>query len=73
MLEGEWRCGEEKRRGRGGSIEVEGVWIFFFQAEEGIRDLVRSRGLGYVYKRQATSCMGKQCAWIWETPDTNRI
>ena len=26
--------------------------IFFFQAEDGIRDLVRSRGLGDVYKRQ---------------------
>ena len=25
---------------------------FFFQAEDGIRDLVRSRGLGDVYKRQ---------------------
>ena len=29
----------------------------FFQAEDGIRDLVRSRGLGDVYKRQ-----GKYCA-----------
>ena len=32
-----------------------GVWSyigFFFQAEDGIRDLVRSRGLGDVYKRQ---------------------
>ena len=28
------------------------VSIFFFQAEDGIRDLVRSRGLGDVYKRQ---------------------
>ena len=31
------------------------IWflvIFFFQAEDGIRDLVRSRGLGDVYKRQ---------------------
>ena len=27
--------------------------VFFFQAEAGIRDLVRSRGLGDVYKRQA--------------------
>ena len=26
--------------------------MFFFQAEDGIRDLVRSRGLGDVYKRQ---------------------
>ena len=28
------------------------VCAFFFQAEDGIRDLVRSRGLGDVYKRQ---------------------
>ena len=28
------------------------VRTFFFQAEDGIRDLVRSRGLGDVYKRQ---------------------
>ena len=26
--------------------------LFFVQAEDGIRDLVRSRGLGDVYKRQ---------------------
>ena len=29
--------------------------VFFFQAEDGIRDLVRSRGLGDVYKRQPFS------------------
>ena len=28
------------------------VVVFFFQAEDGIRDLVRSRGLGDVCKRQ---------------------
>ena len=28
------------------------ICIVFFQAEDGIRDLVRSRGLGDVYKRQ---------------------
>ena len=27
----------------------------FFQAEDGIRDLVRSRGLGDVYKRQGAT------------------
>ena len=32
--------------------------FFFFQAEDGIRDLVRSRGLGDVYKRQVTSMDG---------------
>eukprot|EP00656_Telonema_subtile_P029009 TRINITY_DN3184_c0_g1_i1.p1 TRINITY_DN3184_c0_g1~~TRINITY_DN3184_c0_g1_i1.p1 ORF type:complete len:194 (+),score=22.95 TRINITY_DN3184_c0_g1_i1:58-639(+) len=29
--------------------------FFFFQAEDGIRDLVRSRGLGDVYKRQVST------------------
>ena len=28
------------------------IIVFFFQAEDGIRDLVRSRGLVDVYKRQ---------------------
>ena len=32
--------------------------IFFFQAEDGIRDLVRSRGLGDVYKRQLLVRLG---------------
>src|SRR5665811_2620512 len=32
--------------------------VFFFQAEDGIRDLVRSRGLGDVYKRQGHHCIG---------------
>eukprot|EP00657_Telonema_sp_P-1_P010180 TRINITY_DN4479_c0_g1_i1.p3 TRINITY_DN4479_c0_g1~~TRINITY_DN4479_c0_g1_i1.p3 ORF type:complete len:107 (+),score=20.25 TRINITY_DN4479_c0_g1_i1:21-341(+) len=31
-------------------------FFFFFQAEDGIRDLVRSRGLGDVYKRQMYAC-----------------
>ena len=31
---------------------IQYVLVFFFQAEDGIRDLVRSRGLGDVYKRQ---------------------
>ena len=40
--------------------------FFFFQAEDGIRDLVRSRGLGDVYKRQellqlvAVVCVGRR-------------
>ena len=32
--------------------------FFFFQAEDGIRDLVRSRGLGDVYKRQGQDVAG---------------
>ena len=31
---------------------VRSLMFFFFQAEDGIRDLVRSHGLGDVYKRQ---------------------
>ena len=31
-----------------------GVIVFFFQAEDGIRDPLWSRGLGDVYKRQNT-------------------
>ena len=33
--------------------------MFFFQAEDGIRDLVRSRGLGDVYKRQEDAVVSK--------------
>ena len=33
-------------------VVVAELSFFFFQAEDGIRDLVRSRGLGDVYKRQ---------------------
>ena len=33
-------------------VSVRMLVFFFFQAEDGIRDLVRSRGLGDVYKRQ---------------------
>ena len=33
--------------------------VFLCQAEDGIRDLVRSRGLGDVYKRQAYNALGR--------------
>ena len=36
--------------------------FFFFQAEDGIRDLVRSRGLGDVYKRQELERLKKAIA-----------
>ena len=50
--------------------------VFFFQAEDGIRDLVRSRGLGDVYKRQNLPIAVRKTApisqyryllfkWIW--------
>ena len=32
-----------------------GCRVLFFQAEDGIRDVERSRGLGDVYKRQVLS------------------
>ena len=35
------------------------VVCFFFQAEDGIRDLVRSRGLGDVYKRQTGAIIAR--------------
>src|SRR5665811_2067707 len=42
-------------------IERVGLFfVFFFQAEDGIRDLVRSRGLGDVYKRQRSRRSGKR-------------
>ena len=43
--------------------------VFFFQAEDGIRDLVRSRGLGDVYKRQ----LGRFFIELMRTDDANRI
>ena len=36
-----------------GVLRIDFCLFFFFQAEDGIRYLVRSRGLGDVYKRQA--------------------
>ena len=37
--------------------------FFFFQAEDGIRDLVRSRGLGDVYKRQVLAWSNDRQYW----------
>ena len=38
--------------GRGRWVSLLIIWLLLFQAEDGIRDLVRSRGLGDGYKRQ---------------------
>ena len=38
-------------------------FYFFFQAEDGIRDLVRSRGLGDVYKRQDEASASNRIAF----------
>ena len=35
------------------------MFIFFFQAEDGIRDAQESRGLGDVYKRQVEQVIGQ--------------
>ena len=48
--------------------------LFLFQAEDGIRDLVRSRGLGDVYKRQlpngyqADLVIATLVRWVQTTP-----
>ena len=53
--------------------------VFFFQAEDGIRDLVRSRGLGDVYKRQVKTRNGPAVAQLLtddgkvEIPDTKTV
>ena len=44
------------------------VVLFFFQAEDGIRDLVRSRGLGDVYKRQGQT--GTEEVDVWFDAET---
>eukprot|EP00831_Metopus_contortus_P079604 TRINITY_DN7957_c0_g1_i2.p1 TRINITY_DN7957_c0_g1~~TRINITY_DN7957_c0_g1_i2.p1 ORF type:complete len:174 (+),score=45.30 TRINITY_DN7957_c0_g1_i2:102-623(+) len=36
-------------------MSVDNCFFFFFQAEDGIRDVERSRGLGDVYKRQVST------------------
>ena len=43
-------------------IDIRLVDQFFFQAEDGIRDVERSRGLGDVYKRQALALLGLSIA-----------
>ena len=45
------------------------VDFFFFQAEDGIRELVRSRGLGDVYKRQVIDAAVKGCLALEEFLD----
>ena len=45
--------------------------LFFFQAEDGIRDLVRSRGLGDVYKRQIRDTFIHRGKMNWTTPQAS--
>ena len=58
--------------------KVRGIYMysihdFFFQAEDGIRELVRSRGLGDVYKRQPIDSMlpPRPCSTISFSPAEN--
>ena len=44
--------------------------FFFFQAEDGIRDLVRSRGLGDVYKRQDPAASARSASLVNTVPVT---
>ena len=46
------------------------IFFFFFQAECGIRGLVRSRGLGDVYKRQEVAPGSGQLGLGGEDPQT---
>ena len=46
---------------------------FFFQAEDGIRDLVRSRGLGDVYKRQLLNAEKRIDAYVVESENFESI
>ena len=47
--------------------------VFFFQAEDGIRDLVRSRGLGDVYKRQHQGHAEKRIVFLFRNPDAYMV
>ena len=57
--------------------------FFFLQAEDGIRDLVRSRGLGDVYKRQVYSTtigydydhirLPEERGWLREAAESRRF
>ena len=42
------------------------MFVLFLQAEDGIRDLVRSRGLGDVYKRQVVG-------WLETSPERVQV
>ena len=49
------------------------IVVFFFQAEDGIRDLVRSRGLGDVYKRQPDRWAAAHLSGVGATNDDNML
>ena len=47
--------------------------FFFFQAEDGIRVLVRSRGLGDLYKIQDIEKGNSPCAYYYQKPDKSDL
>ena len=52
----------------GADVDQRRELAFFFQADDGIRDLVRSRGLGDVYKRQVGCCTRRTAFGVTTTP-----
>ena len=52
MVAARWDGVELTRLSDWGPADVSRHCVFFFQAEDGIRDAQQSRGLGDVYKRQ---------------------
>ena len=49
------------------------LFFFFFQAEDGIRDLVRSRGLGDVYKRQTMEGMKLNLEHVYQFATKDQV
>ena len=49
-------------------LSIAVLFLFFFQAEDGIRDLLRSRGLGDVYKRQRLHRRLDSAGWAVAAP-----
>ena len=47
--------------------------LFFFQAEDGIRYLVRSRGLGDVYKRQSLHDLYAEKEGLYDNDDDDDV
>ena len=55
------------------SVHMLNSFFFFFQAEDGIRDLVRSRGLGDVYKRQIPDAGRYHYEKSWTLPEPGDV
>ena len=49
------------------------LFVFFFQAEDGIRDAQESRGLGDVYKRQHSFYVGQRVVCVDDLFNPERL